>query len=205
MTATQSLISKPSAEVYAAAATLGLALQACYLVKVDEKVSLFKEIVKGLSAGKDGFLSVDEVSKKFPLTSFMVYYLFAKDSVALSILEDRSGEIEKALDEPGLTAEERDFRIFWLIVGLVECGAVDKAEKLIKKFRPAESKLLLAIHLGCVMFEKIRVTSKAQKEIASHISQNLADKIEHLRKELLKEFETELLEVRKGAITAIRG
>ncbi len=173
------------------------------LVKVDEKVNLFKEIVRGLSSGKNGFLSAGEVSEKFPLTSFMVYYLFAKDSVALSILEDRAGEIQKKLDEPGLSAEERDFRIFWLIVGLIECGAIDKAEKLIKKFRPTEVKLLLAIHLGCVMFEKIRVTSKAQKDVASQISQNLADKIDHLRKQLLKEFESELLEVRKGSITVI--
>ncbi|MGH7889848.1 MAG: NACHT domain-containing protein [Thermodesulfobacteriota bacterium] len=58
-----SLGSKSKEEVYYAAVTLGLALQACYLVKVEEKVKILREVIEGLAIGKEGLLGVMDEKK----------------------------------------------------------------------------------------------------------------------------------------------
>lgn len=197
------LNSKPVDETYNAAVTLGLALQACYLVHLKEKVDILRKVIEGLAIAKHGFLQIVDKEGRFPLTRFLGYYLHGRDSVALSILEQNVDEISKPWSESSLSQDEKDIRTFWIVVGLIESGSLDKAEKIVRQFCPSDARLLLAIHLGCFLIQQLRIFSKEQRQSAERISQNLSERVSDLRIYLLNEVKSELLEVRRGEIKAI--
>ena len=74
--------------------------------------------------------------------------------------------IKKSLQEEKYPEEQRELHDFWIIVGLLESGLLEKAEKLIKKFKPRDGRLLLAIHLSCFIIQNLRVTNQENRKIA---------------------------------------
>lgn len=203
-TMSRALDARPKGEVFSSATTLGLALQACYLVEIKYKVEILAWVIRALAHCKDKFLNTSEAASR-PLTKFVVYYLFGCDSVASSILGERYADVERRLIEDGLSEEQAELRRFWAIVGLIESGNLDKAEKLIKGFRPSDPRLLLAIQLGCFMIQHLRVSTREERAIAADISATLWSRVQHLRTALLSEFKSELLEIRGGEIKALDG
>lgn len=189
---------------YEAALTLGLALQACYLVEVKDKIDIYRWVVEGVSAAKDEFLGAGEWKGRFPVIGrFLFYYLFGRDSVALSVLGSRVREILETSAWNALPVTEKDLRNFWVLVGLIECGAMEEVELLLKTFKPSDSRLLLGIHLGCYLTQHVRVCTKDQRDAAKRICDRLSSQVGHLRVQLLEEVKTELLEVRADAIRTI--
>ena len=197
------LNSRPIEEIFTATLTLGLALQACYLVEVTEKTDVLKWVIERISEAKEPFLRITDKNQRFPISRFLDYYLFGRDSVACNILEDKAEEIKKSLQEKKLPPEQKELNDFWIIVGLLESGLLKKAEMLIKKFKPKDTRLLLAIHLGCFIIQNLRVTTQENQKIAARISESLSNLVQVYRKQILQEFKTELLEVRRGQIEAI--
>ena len=198
---TQSLGKRTSKEIFQAAVVIGLALQACYLVHTKDKVNLLRWVIEMLSITKDDIFDGEET--KFPLTRFIHYYLFGRDAVACNILADNIREIKDAWDVKLISQEDKDMHIFWCIIGLIECGCMKDAEKLVKSFHPSDHRLLLAIHLGCFLISHLRISTKEQKEIAERLMNKLNPFIQHLRDQLLKEVHTELLEIQKGEVKQI--
>jgi hypothetical protein len=191
-------------ENYYAALTLGLALQACYLVEVKDKIDIYRWVVDGLSDAKEEFLvAADSADRRIPLTSFIAYYLFGRDSVALSVLESRTREILDRWRDRDLSQDQHDIRRFWLIVGLLECGGVREVEQMLKTFKPNDSRLLLGVHLGCQMIQHVRVSTREEGALAKKICDRVAADIGHLRSQLIEEMKSDLFEVRRGAIGAV--
>lgn len=199
------LPSRAPLERFIAAGTLGLALQASYLLPVREKIEGMVEVIETLADVKDDVIAGMPGAAQFPITRFLGYYLNGRDSVALASLENFVEEITTDWDAAEASEERREQRLFWLIVGLLEAGRVTEAEKLVSSFRPRDAQLLLGIHLGCVLIQHIRVSTDAQKKSAKRICDSLADDIEHLKRQVLNEFRTELIEVRQGEVKAISG
>lgn len=194
--------SRGSAERFTAAGTLGLAIQACYLIPVTDKVAGIADVVDVLADVKDDIVQNLPGVTKFPLTGFLAYYLNARDSVAVAALSDAAQSLLKtwrSSKEEG----EAEVREFWLIVGLLEAGLVTAAELLIRKFRPRDARLLLAIYLGCVLIQHIRVSTDHQKKSAVRICERLTGEITGLRQQVYEEFKTYLLELRRGEITGV--
>jgi hypothetical protein len=189
-------------DIYNAALTLGLALQACYLVEVKHKIDIYRWVIDGLANARDEFLNMD-IMKGRPKAKFIFYYLVGRDSVALSVLESRVQDIVNQLGDRKLPADDADIRMFWIIVGLIECGALDAADALLKKFKPSDPTLLLCIHLGCYLIQHVRMSNKQQQETARKISDSLSAKINHLKINLLEEMKTELLEIRQGTVKTL--
>jgi len=179
------------------AGTIGLSTQACYYVKMQDKADVLKWVIKTFSECRDVYGSLEDDSI---LEGLVNYYLAGRDSVASEVLK-QTAQFESLFDEGDET--ESELCHFWTIVGLIESGSLKEAEDLLKKFRPKNSRLLLAIHLGVLMVASERVTKKENKEIAVRISTDLAPRIALHRRQLVKEFNSELLEVRKGQIEAI--
>ena len=183
--------------------TIGLGLQACYLVELSDKFEIYTWVIESLAkAGCELLNEGQEPQNKFPLTAFLYYYLFSRDSVALSIIANRIEDLTRKLlaDE---SQPARDIRMFWLIVGLIESGSIGEAEPLIKNFKPSDSRLLLGIHLGCFLIQHLRVATKSQCAIAKRICDRLSDHVSHLRIQLLEEVKSELLEIREGKVATI--
>lgn len=189
-------------EQFQTAITVGLSLQACYLMEIAKKLPLFQWVLGTLSIVEPDSLTDNvSVKQKFPLMLFIHYYLFGRDSVASEILKDNSSGIIDNLIKDSKVAEEKIK--FWVIVGLIESGDLQDAESYLKAFRPKDKRLFLALHLGCFLIEHLKIFSKAEQRIASRICGNFANEIKDLRKQILDEFSTELLEVRKDNIAAI--
>ncbi len=177
-------------------------MQACYLVQLKDKVDIYRWVIDGMAAAKDEFLESGE-GTRFPITRFLGYYLYGRDSVAQSVLEDKVEDLVKSIDVSALRDDEKDIRKFWLITGLIECGSINHAETLLKKFRPADAKLYFGIHLGCMLAQHVRVSSKQEKDGAKRICDSVMPKVADLRNSLFEEMKSEILEVRQGNIKAI--
>lgn len=194
---------RPIMENYNAALTLGLALQACYLVEVKNKTEIYRWVVDGISKAKHDFLDAPGSHSPMPTTSFLVYYLVGRDSVALSVLESRAQEILDKWNDAGLSKDDKDIRRFWVISGLIECGALPDVQRMLHQFKPSDERLLLAVHLGCYLTQHIRVSTKEQVKLAKQICDGLSGKIYHLRTRLIEEVNSELLEVRKDVVKTL--
>jgi hypothetical protein len=192
---------RPSRDIFQSALTVGLALQASYLVLVEQKTNILMWVIEMLASSKE--VVFNDKQTKLPLSQFLAYYLFGRDSVACNILKNKVGDFIDAWDKKEMSPEDKDLHIFWSIVGLIECGCLKEAEKITKKYRPSDERLLLAIHMGCFLVANLRVISKEEKEIAGRIMENIQPRIQHLRISLLKEIKTELLEVQRGEIKRI--
>jgi len=194
-------------EKFQVAVTVGLSMQACYLVEMTKKIDLLKWVLEKLSIAKKDLLSAEVGQiRKYPLTSFILYYLFGRDAVAVDVLENENNvlRIIEDLRSKNKDKEEEEATIFWLIVGLIERGNLKGAEQLIESFTPKDIRLLLALHLGCFYVENLRIATQPQRDIANRICSKIAPKISHLRSQLLTEFTSELLEMQRGEIKAIK-
>ncbi len=200
---TKVLASRRITETYVAALTLGLALQACYLMNIDDKVRHFPWIVEHIAKAKDLFLKVTDDKGRFPLSRFISYYLTGRDAVACSFLREKLSQVESLLANHTHTREEKEIRKFWLMVGLMESGGLGHIQRDIMAFQPSDVRLLLAFHLGCFLVEHHRVADKHEKKVAKDICGHLGAKISHLRQQFLDEFKSELLEIRQGEIKPI--
>lgn len=193
-----------SFERFQGALTIGLALQACYLVPTENKLNIIQWVIESLAQTKEIILKeTEEEEKQYPMTKFLFYYLFGRDSVAFSVLKNNCDRLTDTWNNEEIDYGIKDARTFWLIIGLIESGSMEKAETEIKSFKPLDSRLLLGIHIGCFLIEKHRVMTKEQKHIAKKICENISSRIMSLRKQLIEEMKTELLEVRQGVIKSI--
>ena len=194
---------KTPPEIYQALVTIGLALQSSYLVEVSKKIPILGWIIKELSRMQIIYESSIVGNSKYPLTKFLVYYMYARDSVANNILRDYLSDVLKICHDDNPDKSSEEIQKFWLIIGLIEIGELDAAESLIQEFHPSDHRLLLGIHLGCFLAQHTRVTNRHDKKIAEKICARIGDSIASLRHQIVEEFKSELLEVRKDKIHVI--
>ena len=190
-------------ERFRAAITLGLALQACYLVDVAERMNVLRWVIEVLAESKDAFVEAACAEGGRPLIAFVWYYLFARDSVACTMPGTVRTRLEEAVSDGTLAVDERDTRRFWLIVGELETGNMAEAERLSKGFDPSDDRLALGIYLGAFLVQHLRVSTEADRKIAGRISRRFEGRLGGLRKQLYEEFKSEVLEVRDGDIAAL--
>jgi hypothetical protein len=184
-------------EKYISVRTIGLSLQASYLVLLNDKIEIIKWVIKTLSLMKFEFDKVYN-DPKSPNINFIMYYLIGRDSVACSILNEKV----EVFTEDKFNDEEylKETIIFWIIVGLMEIGNLGSAERLINKFKPKDSRLFLGIYLSCIIIANARIVSTEQKKLVNKISSEIYKKIENLHQEILEELKSDILEIRKGKV-----
>lgn len=197
---TSEIPSKTSPEIFNALITMGLSLQACYLVKVSKKLPVFGWIIKKLSDIQKDYERDVVVDSKYPLRDFLNYYIYARDSVANSVLPDHLKDVLDICHDDNPDAISEEIRRFWIIIGLIEIGELGKAEALVQKFHPSDPRLLLGIHLGCSLIQHTRVTNKHDKALAQKICERIDESIASLRQKVIEEFKSELLEIRKDKL-----
>lgn len=197
---TRDMPARTAPELYQAACTVGLALQACYMSIVSEKTETLVWVIRTLAGLKEDFLkAIAQFGPQIPLMSFLQYYIFARDSVATRIVNQAIDRLEKGSGGGNIGESER----FWCIIGLIESGQLDLAEAAIKKFKPEDNRLLLSIHLGCFVRSHLRISSPEQKAVAERIYKKIEPKVSLLMDQVVKEMRGLLLEVQKGEVKAL--
>jgi GTPase SAR1 family protein len=200
---TDAIPTKTPPEKFTALVTLGLAIQACYLVKVDKKLPVFQWLIANLADIQEVYEKDVVAFAKFPLHAFINYYMWARDAVALNNLKDYLDEVLKALNADAPNKHSAELRQFWLIIGLIEICEIELVENLLKHFHPGDKRLLLGIHLGCFLYQHTRISIKTEREAAKRICESVDKSISSLRNKIITEFKTELLEIRKDSIKAL--
>ena len=193
------------AKLVEAATTVGLALQACYLSPVTEKIEIWKWVVQALSLSQEACLKSMDPKDQFPITRFFHYYLYLRDSVALSHLKPHVKELLTwAESNDGVPVdEEKQKALFWLAVGLIESGEITEAEDVVKRLLSHDGLYLTAISLGCHLAYEVRPLNAVEKEKAGQICQKVEKKVAPYRQQLIKEFGSHLLEMRNGEVTTV--
>jgi energy-coupling factor transporter ATP-binding protein EcfA2 len=191
-------------EKFQAVVTLGLSVQACYLLEVTSKCKFLRWVILGLTSAKEDLISeILNKGHKYPLHLFIFYYLFGRDSVAFEMLAICMPQLLSEILQECKSDSDKETAEFWLISGLIECGHMKMAEEMIKNFRPKDKRFLLALHLGCFLMEMVKALDRDERIIARKIRENLDPFIKDLRLQILDEFKSELLEIRKDKIQAI--
>jgi hypothetical protein len=188
-----------------AATTIGLAVQACYLSPVLEKLSIWKWVASALDMSQEKCLKEGDPEGKYPLTGFFNYYLYSRDCIALSNLKKYASSLaEWASEATYIGGSDQNERIlFWLVAGLIESGEISEAEKIIKKFTFKDGQILTAIYLDCIMAHEIRPLNDEEKSKAQNICVRLQSKVAPYIRQLIQEFGSTLLEYRNGEIKVI--
>jgi NACHT domain len=201
--AMQSVDAPSATGMIEAASTVGLALQACYLSPVSEKMEVWKWVVDVLGKNHRLAGAQEDPEGKFPLAHYFNAYLYVRDSVASSHLKQNLSQLQLWAKENyinDINNIQNDERLFWLLVGLIESGDLAEAEIVIKNNSPKNTEQLLAIFLGCHLAKEVRPLDKFQKEHAKAICDKLLIKTQPYAQLLFKEYGTLLLEYRNGKI-----
>ncbi|RYG99579.1 MAG: NACHT domain-containing protein [Alphaproteobacteria bacterium] len=191
--------------LFQSAVTIGLALQALYLAKVDDRLMVLRWVIYSLSDANRCLLSHldnDNDSNK-PLAIFLFYYIMGREAVASELVELlREDEELYEMGEPSdqSLSEQHDF---WLITGMIESGMLLEAEKAVVSFRPEDKRLLLAIVLGCFFTAHLKVATGAQRKIADRIGQSLVPSIGPLLNRVEREARGVILEMHQGQVKAL--
>lgn len=188
--------------VFCAASTIGLALQACYLSQVKEKVDVWKDVAIALAVANNAVLSGD-VDFRYPMSEFVFRYLISRDSVALSHVGDAHEELVSWAAENGNSFGHDDSLLFWVVTALLETGHIHEAFEVVKNGTITEPKYLLGIHMSCHLAIEVRYLEREQRDVALELREYVQRKIEPQIKQLVGEFGSQLLEVRKGNVEAL--
>lgn len=191
-------------DLYQAAITTGLALQACYLTKTADKLDILKWTVHALASTRADFTAhLEKTKNRTPILSFIEYYVFARDSVGAKVIKQVTEIVEAEDEAEGTPAELHDARMFWCIAGLLESGQLDEAKELIHKYKPSDPYFMLALDITCFHVWKLQECTKEKKKLAENMHADLTKRIGWLRDELLQEMRTYLLELRSGELKSL--
>ncbi len=202
--ANEGLADSVGTDRFQAAVTLGLAVQACYLAKLDAKISVMSSVVEAMADSIEPVLNFfGEPVGDFDVHRFMRYYIYGRDSVAAKLIHSVLENVLAEDSGEGKQKAKHDLKRFWCVCGLIDSGRITEAAEATKGFAPEDQRLLFGIFIGCFYVEKMHVTSDEQKKLAKKLRGTLESKIEHLQTAALDEFKSLILELRKDEITAL--
>jgi hypothetical protein len=181
----------------------GLALQAAYLVDLDDRSEIYGSVIRHIASCFGEYRAeLDRSDIPRPLIRLIEMYLHGRDAVACSVVSKDFPRVRDGLLST-VDADQNELRQFWLIVGLIESGDLKSAYDEVCRFHPKDNRLLLAIHLGAFLISHRPSAGRSARKNAKRIWTRLAPRVEGFRKQVIEEWEGEMLEIRKGEIKAV--
>ena len=183
---------------------VGLALQACYLSNMGERMDVWKWVNGAASVSLATQLSdSDESSKdRYPISTFIAGYVEARDALALSGIEDPDYDISSWCSAESDSAM-REYQCFWYAVGLAELGEFALLNRFIRTKAVTDTLLLTAIHFGCFFARELKSISTAQRKEIDSLVSLLNPIVAVHRHRITEEFRGQLLEYRRGGVVAL--
>lgn len=176
-------------EKYSALCTIGLALQACYLSNVTDKISIWKEVVSGLSVCFADFAEVNDPNNEAPILTKVAHRIQARDSVSLSNIADHEPSIRKWIEEA--PSHKEDLHEFF-ILALMRIGRFDLVSKaeITASIGDLARKLVFLVETSEAA--KVRPIALEQKKIATSLNNIASEDSDNLFHSVIREFEGQL-------------
>lgn len=191
-------------ELTGAATTIGLSLQACYLSPIADKLELWKWVNLAIGRSRKSTSQLFSHNGQYPLIGFLHFYLETRDAVALTNLVEYQDEIESWIESAApQDGDLTEFTRFLYIVSLIETGKFEAAKSVLDKLDITDSECLLAIHMGAYLWLTLRDITPSQKRAAQEICDYLKPKITGQIRQVVDEFGSQLLEMRRGEVSKI--
>lgn len=189
---------------FQASVAIGLACQACYLLKASDKQKTMKWVVEQLALIRSETVSrFQDDRKDVEILPLVHYFLYGRDAVASKTIgRIAKKECDQILSQDNIE-EFEESTVYWYISGLIESRQLELAYELVKKFKPSDDKLLYGIYMGAFYVQHIHIADSSDKKIAEKICRLLGPTVDYLRQIVIKELKTVLLETRNGEVTAI--
>ncbi len=185
--------------VFQAGVTIGLAMQACYLTKLDLRRKIFFDVIEILSLSYEDAIRHFKNNYVGDSVCTLFCYLYGRDSVASSV----ALAVYEEYKESNTFVSLDDLEKFWIFAGLIENRTISIAANDLKKFSPSNDLLLLALHSGLYQLENLQLTTKEVRKVASEIRGKIEPKIAYLMKQVFDEMKGYLLEIRKGKLSVV--
>lgn len=194
------IASDPNVVASDAFVTVGLALQACYLSRLDERAMVWRWVVEGGAVAAQEQLATDS---KYPIMEFLQGYLFARDAVALNGIERDPGGLKQWVVEGKNPSATSELRRFWYVVALVELGKFEEAAEFLRANPLSDGLLATAVHYGCYFAAEVRLIPAVDKASAQKVCELLEAQVAPYRHRIATEFRGQLLEYRRGGVVAL--
>jgi hypothetical protein len=180
--------------------TVGLALQTCYLSKLDVKLDVWKWVVE--AAGMSMARTLEDENAKYPLADFVMAYLATREAVALSGIERDEFGLQQWAKAKELDPHP-DAKHFWHLVALVELGELEKVRDELKARPLGDDRLTTALYFGLWFYAKVRARDGGKKDLAHELCESLELRVRTIRKKVIEQFKGQILELRKGSVVAL--
>ncbi len=184
------LLERPAASEVAL--TTGLALQACYLGLVTQKIEVWKACAEELARASLAVRNHPEL-KEHPILSSIMQVLEAKDSVALSHLIDHYEAVAHWCDnhaEPDM----REKLLFWLVTALMEHTNVSPVVEFLRTKKITDPLLLIGLDIQAHVCVNVKAVDTTTKSLATEVLKLTEHTVAHLREKLLAELKSLNLE-----------
>lgn len=189
---------------FQAAVAVGLACQACYLMRSNDKKDAVHWVIGLLTRIKEQAIrELTQFHENAQLLPVVMYFIYGRDAVSGRIIRDVAGECWQELSEKAILTSEEEVRLFWCVAGLIEARQLQLAVEIVERFNPKDDRLLLGLHLGAFYVRHIHIADKKEKILAERICRIIGPKIVHLQDQVIKEMKGILLEARGGKVKNI--
>lgn len=175
-----------SKERYTALCTIGLALQACYLSSVAEKISIWKDVVRGLADSLEDYVVINDPTNETPTLTRVGHKLLARDAIALSNVADQDESIRKWIEgEKSNPGRLMDFYLLALMrVGRFDLISQSEAKAYVKDL---SQRLLILVET--IEADLFRPLGTSQKRFAKELQTVAATGSKSLLNTVIREME----------------
>jgi hypothetical protein len=142
------------------AATVGLALQACYLSTLSDKAVIYAKVINALATARCDEAAYRGRHEKYPMLFTLLSYFYVHESLGLSALPRIINEVRHELTRLKLSPLQFKEAQFWLLCGVIEVGDWDTVRELVNQSQHFEPNYNLALTAGMA----VAIQSKRARE-----------------------------------------
>lgn len=197
----------PAADLFNAAISIGLAVQACYLAEASQKASMLQWVIESLAQGMGAYatgLGRSDWSGK-PTQGLCTVLALARDAVGTRTMARLKPQANRAPDRDDALfgPVDRNLAEMWRIVGLLESGELLLAGDALKAFNPPDVDIVFLLWLSVVWVMHVRDPNDDEARVLQRFVDRRAPVIKDHKEKLFQEIRSVLFEIKHGKLAPV--
>lgn len=193
-----------AADLFNAAISVGLALQACYLAEATQRAELLQWVVESLALSMDAFTSKIDGSEfgGKPTLALCAALALGRDSVGTKTISRLDSQLERTLGGRDALFGPVDAHLAeaWRIIGLLEAGELEGAADAVKQFRPSNPDLVFLVWVSIAWAIHVRSAEGDAARSLQRFMDSRAAVVEVHRESVIRELRSVFFEMKQGKL-----